>query len=294
MNDNRHDDDRSIRRIAVRILSEDEDDAREELNNVIYSVEDSVQLRTAIYNWSFPIFVIFPALFWVLAILTWALLRPLGNIFFLMSALCALLPLYAVLSWYRFQYGGGRIRGPRGAIYINASDETREKLDKLFAFMQRDSAPKAYYRTKKGALRYLDHNYTYGSLRILLLSASPSVRALYLPPSRRRIADTIKIDAEPDEVIKALNIKPTRKAGPGTKAKYPYVDAVLWLIDEPRLKELDLTNRNAAIEIITKWLSEWFNLHADASGNVPRNDLLKPSAEKIYERQKKITVSKAG
>jgi len=35
MNENRHDDDRSIRRIALRILNEDEDDAREELNNII-------------------------------------------------------------------------------------------------------------------------------------------------------------------------------------------------------------------------------------------------------------------
>lgn len=291
MNQDSHhdDDDRSIRRIALRILNEDEDEAREELDNIVYSVEDSVQLRSAFYSWSLPVFIVFPAFFWVLAIISWTLSRTVGNVLYFMSGISALIPLGVIWNWYRFQYGSGKLRQSREAVYGDASDEAREKLEKLFAYMQRDSSPKAYYRTKKGVLRYLDYNHTFGSLRVLLFSRSPTVRELYLPPGRRRSAEAIKIDTEPDEVIKALNIKPRRKGGPGVKAKYPYLDAVLWLIDEPCLKNLDLTNEQQTVGTIVKWLSEWFKTRADGSGDIPRNDQLKPYAEKIYERQKKIS-----
>lgn len=283
------DDDRSIRRIALRILNEDEDEAREELDNIVYGVEDSVQLRSAFYSWSLPVFIVFPALFWILATISWTFSRAVGNAFYFISGVSALIPLWIAWSWYRFQYGSGKIRGPREAVYGKASDESREKLEKLFTFMQRDSSPKAYYRPKKGLPRYLDYNHTFGSLRVLLFSRSKTVRELYLPPGRRRSAEVIKIDADPDAVIKALNVKPKRKGGPGIKAKYPYLDAILWLIDDPHLKSLDLTNEQPAVNTITKWLSEWFKTHADESGDIPRNDQLKPYAQKIYERQKKIS-----
>jgi hypothetical protein len=284
-----HDDGRSIRRIALRILNEDEDEARVELDNILYGIEDTVELRSIFYNWSLPIILICPFFFGALSLIIAVHSKALGNIFYGIAIICACAPIFVWWNWSHLQYGWGKRRHPRDAHYVDTSDESKEKLEKLFAYMQRDSAPRAYYRVKNFAPRYLDRNYTFGSLRVLLLSASPSVRALCLSPSGHRISAPIKIEADPDEVIKALNVKPKRKGGQGAKVKYPYIDAVLWLIDEPRLNRLDLTNRDQAIDTIKIWLSDWFKDHVDESGDIPRNDQLKPFAEKIHARQEKIS-----
>ena len=74
---------------------------------------------------------------------------------------------------------------------------------------------------------------------------------------------------------------PSGPGGPGRNAKYAYSDALISLIGDARLSALDMSNRAAAIRAIEKWLSEWFEEHADETRDVPRGDLLAPHAEKI-------------
>jgi len=93
----------------------------------------------------------------------------------IVSLILAILPIIALWGWSRFQYGKGKLRKPRPAVYGEASAETAAALDRFFTYLQRDST-KVYYRRRNGEKRYLDPNFSYGPQRILLLSASPTVR----------------------------------------------------------------------------------------------------------------------
>ena len=133
-----------------------------------------------------------------------------------MAIAACLIPLIMAWLWRRFQYGTGRLRKPREPIYANATDETWEALEKLFAYLQRESAPRAYYRNWRGTPIYLEYRYFFGNLRVLLLSEFAAVQALCLSPGGNRISGAIKIENGSDEVIKEL----------GTRFKRPRISRV--------------------------------------------------------------------
>lgn len=285
------DEDRSLRRIALRLLNEDEDQSREELDKIIQAVEEHIARRSAIHTWSIPVMLTFPAAFLIASLVTMLVSRSVANILFGVAIAACLVPMFMSWRWQRFQYGAGRLRTPREAVYVDASDETRAALEKLFAYLQRESAPRAYYRNRQGAQCYLERRYSFGGLRVLLLSDFSAVRELCLTPTGGRISEAIKIEADPEMVIAALAIKPKRSGGPGRNAKYRYDDALIPFICDSRLKSLDLTDQATAIATIKRRLSNWFEDHADESGDVPRGDQLAPYARKIFERMKAAKAS---
>lgn len=281
-----NDDDRSLRRIVLRLLNVDEDLAREELDKIIQAIEEYIGHQSTIHAWSMPVMVIFPFVFLLASLAALFMSKSMASILSGLAALACLVPLFMTWRWHRFQYGTGRLRKPRDAIYVDASDETRAALEKLFAYLRRESAPRAYYRNRQGEKCYLERRYSFGALRVLLLSDFAAVRELCLTPAGGRISEVIKIDADPEEVIKALNIKPKRAGGPGRDPKHRYYDAIISLIGDVRLTALDLTDQVAAIAAIKRRLSDWCEEHADASGDVPRGDQLAPYARKIYDHLK--------
>lgn len=169
---------------------------------------------------------------------------------------------------------------------MSASDETKETLEKFFAYIQREDGPKAYYRDRKGKKCYLDRRFSFGKLRVLLLSEFGAFRSLCLLPSGKRISEVIRIEADPDEIINALKIKPKRGAGPGRNVKYAYIEAIFDLRGDPLLDTLDLNDEAAATRSITDWLLEWFQSTANVSADVPDRKLLIPYAGKIFNHLK--------
>lgn len=283
-----NDEDRSLRRIVLRVLNEDEDQAGRELDDIIRAVSEHIGRESSIYTWAVPALLTIPPLFLLAYLVVSLISKTAGNFLFGVAQLSCLIPLYFIWKWGRFQYGSGRLWRPREALYVDASDETKEVLEKFFSYLRREGGPKAYYRDRKGEKRYLERRYFFGTLRILLLSEFGAIRALCLSPHGKRISETIKVDADPDQIIKALQIKPKRAGGPGRYAKYPYSDAIISLIGDEQLAALDLTGEAAAIAAIKRRLLRWFEDHADESGDVPRGDLLAPYARKIYDQLKDI------
>ena len=169
---------------------------------------------------------------------------------------------------------------------MGASEETKEILEKFFAYIQREDGPRAYYRDRKGRQHYLDRHYSFGRLRVLLLSKFGAFRSLCLLPGGKRISEAIKIEADPDEIINVLSIKPKRSGGPGRNVKYAYVEAAFDLRADPRLETLDLNDEAAAVRSLTDWLDEWFDSAANISGDIPKRDRLTPYARKIYAHLK--------
>lgn len=283
-----HDDDaRSLRRIVLRLLHEDEDEARRELDDIIRKVAEYVGPESSLYTWAVPVLLTIPPLLLAASLIAGRFSEVAGNILFGAAQISCLIPLYALWKWYRFQYGRGWLWTPREALYVNVSDETKETLEKFFAHIQREGGPKAYFWDRKGRKRYLDRHYSFGKLRVLLLSEFGAFRALCLLPGGKRISEAIKIEAAPDEIINVLNIKPKRSGGPGRNVKYAYVEAAFDLRADPRLATLDLNDEAAAVRSLTDWLDEWFDSAANVSAEIPKRDRLTPYARKIYAHLKK-------
>ncbi|MGC4250387.1 MAG: hypothetical protein QM605_02680 [Sphingobium sp.] len=282
-----NDDDRSLRRIALRILNEDERQAQDEVDEVIQGIDGYLGTQSRLYAWPIPITIVFPVFFLIMSRLASLYSATWENILFGIALLACFLPFGILWYWRRDQYGSGRLWKPREAIYADASDETRETLERLFAYLRLESSPKIYFLDRKGVKQYPDRGYVSGSLRVLLLSNFAAVRALCLSPDGKRISEVIKVDADPDEVIKALGIKPKRAGGPGRNIKYAYAEAIFDLRGDPRLDTLDLTDEAGAARSITDWLLEWFQSAANVSADVPDRKLLIPYARKIFNHLKK-------
>lgn len=284
-----HDDDaRSLRRIVLRLLHEDEDEARRELDDIIRAVAEYIGRESSLYTWAVPVILTIPPLLMAASFLVTLFSKTAGNILYGAALLSLLIPLCALWKWGRFQYGRGWLWTPREAIYVNASDETMETLEKFFAYIQREGGPKAYYRDRKGKKHKLDRHFSFGKLRVLLLSEFGAFRSLCLLPGGKRISEAIKIEADPDEIISVLSIKPKRSGGPGRNVKYAYVEAAFDLRADPRLATLDLNDEAAAVRSLTDWLDEWFDSAANVSGDIPKRDRLTPYARKIYVHLKKF------
>ena len=287
------DDARSLRRIALRLLNEDEDEARGELDGIIRAVAERIGRESSLYTWAVPVILTIPPLLLIASLIVTLFSKMAGNLVFGAAQLALLIPLYALWRWGRFQYGSGWLWKPREAIYVGASDETRETLEKFFAHIQREEGPKAYYRDRRGKQRYLDRRYSFGKLRVLLLSEFGPFRSLCLLPGGKRISEPIKIAADPDEIINALKIKPKRGAGPGRNVKYAYTEAVFDLRADPRICALDLNDEAVAVRSITNWLEEWFDSAANVSGEFPKREQLTPYAKKIYDHLKRTGAANA-
>ncbi|WP_206240663.1 hypothetical protein [Novosphingobium terrae] len=279
-----NDEDRSLRRIVLRFLNESEELAREELDKIIQAIEEYIGHQPLIQSWTIPTIIIFTPIFLIFSILLAPASKLLGNSLFVAALAACLLPLFMVWRWHRNQYGTGRLRKPREALYLGASEETIAALEKLFAYLQREDGPKLYYRDKHGKQHFLNRRNFFGSLRVLLLSEFSSVRELCLTPTGGRIAAAIKIDADPAEVLKILAIKPKRPAGHGRYAKYPYADALVSFLGDSDILSIDATRQEMANTAIRRRLNSFFVEHVDDSGAVPRADQVQELVRKIYVR----------
>ena len=279
-----NDDHRSLARIAARLLSiaEQEYEALAEIDRIASGIERAVRIRYVTLTVVFGVlsaFALIGLLVWIVAGLTGNNLgwRPVVIIVPLIVLAAA-----PVLYWRYFQYGLGKIRAKRPALYRGGSKATIETLEKLFEYLGRRTGPRAYFRTRAGTKRYISRHVFWGRLRGLLLSENPGDRAIVLPPYDLWFSGEIFIEADPEDIISAL--KPKRRGGPGREPKYAYADAMIDLIDNPELADIDLGDEIAARRKVEALLVAWFQTRADESGDAPRSDMIRPYAEKVVKR----------
>jgi hypothetical protein len=164
------------------------------------------------------------------------------------------------------------------------------QFDEFLGYLQKASGPQAYYISRFGKRRvFLNRRQFFGRLRYFLFSEHSADRALVM---RFRTGHSLPGDIflHRDDVDKLLVMgKPKRKGGPGRNSKYQYAEAIIALIGDPRLGSLDMNDRAASVRMVKKWLGDWFDANADASGDVPRGDQLSPFAEKIVDHLKNLT-----
>lgn len=149
--------------------------------------------------------------------------------------------------WRYFQYGFGRKQKARPAIVVEGSKATIDALEKLFAHLAKRTSPRAYYRTRSGAQRYVNRQYFLGALRYLLLSDDAGARAMVMPPDGNWFFREIRIEADPEEIIAALKVKP--RSG-GRPQQYDHAAIVLTLLEHPAIGAIDPSKHGAESQVM--------------------------------------------
>lgn len=232
------------------------------------------------YNIGLVVSAVFGAFFLIslLLLLILAHSKFVNALFFLVLTLLA--ATVAPLMWRQvYQYG---LKIPDEPLNLpHAADR---HFEEFLGHLQRVSGPQAYRLARFGKKRKpFNRRQFFGRLRYFHFSESSTVRGMVMRfPTAFSVSD---IYLHRDDVQKIVAMAKTkRKGGTGRDPKYRYADAIVALIGDPRLAELDLNAALTATGEIEKILSDWFDSNADASGDVPRKDLVQPYAKKIYAR----------
>jgi hypothetical protein len=187
-----------------------------------------------------------------------------------------------------YQYG---LKTPDTPLELpHASDR---HFDEFLGYLQKVDAPQAYYLSRFGKRRKpLTRRQFFGKLRYFLFSEHSTDRAIVMR-FRTGLSLPADIFLHRNDVEKMLVMsRPKRKGGPGRNTKYRYENAIISLLGDTRLGGLDLNDRAASVRTIKEWFVDWFEANANASGDVPRGDLLSPYAEKIFDHLKSSTAIK--
>ena len=207
---------RSLARIAARLLyaKDKEELGLEELDRVAVATERAIRRRFLVLATSFLLCI----LLLLLVLVVWGAAALNGDDTGQAASIAAisLLAIAACVAgyWRHFQYGLGIAEKKRTPIYGNSRRSTVETLEKLFDYLGRRTAPAAYYYDRRGRRRAVHRRHFYGRLRGLLLSEVASDRAIVLPPHGFWFSAQIYVDAEPEDIIRALKVRPSSGGRP--------------------------------------------------------------------------------
>lgn len=210
------------------------------------------------------------------------------NLFFYLT-LATLAATIAPHLWRQaYQYG---LKVPDAPLSLPHSPD--RLFDEVLGYLQKVDGPRAYYVSRFRKKRVpLKRRQFFGKLRYFLFSEHSDDRGMVMRyPTAMSLPADLYLHRDDVEAMHAMS-KPKRKGGPGRNAKYQYDDAIIALIGDPRLGALDVEDRAAAINTIKDWLSDWFEINADESGDVPRRDQLTRYAEKICTHLNMIASAK--
>lgn len=198
--------------------------------------------------------------------------------FTMLIALVAIPPLI-LAAWHAWQYSTGFPGKP-----LALPHEPDAKIEFAVAQLQKETGPAVFRRVSfSGRLERADRHIFFGRLRYLLLSEDFAVRRQVSGfPLPFKGAGDLFLARSDAEHLRSL-ARPKRRGGPGRDPKYPYVEAVIAILSDPAITGCNLADQNGAVRIIENRLAEWFEDHADESGAVPRKDLIRPYAIKIFE-----------
>jgi len=154
-----------LRIIAARFISSDEQIGLAELERITADASRLIRKRYWLWFASLVATATATAVTLLLAIaLTWEK-EPVADIVTLVGLICFGTMLAVGASWRAFQYGGVKAAAPQKPVYANPEDPAVRNLERLFAMLQLESSPRAFYLSRDGTRRHIDHRYFFGKLR---------------------------------------------------------------------------------------------------------------------------------
>jgi hypothetical protein len=267
----------SLRRVAARFINTDEQTGLAELDRIAADASRVIQRR----YWLLCTTSAATAFATAVTLLPWLALTlneaPGADVIGLIGLGCFGLMMAAGASWRVFQYGGLKAATPQNPVYADPEDSAARNLERLFAILQLESSPRAFYFARNGARRYVDHRYFFSKLRAAHVANDSTIRNALFGPAGFWFAPELFLEADVDKLIADAKAKPSRKGAP---KQYDHTNAIIALIDHPKVRALDISKKRGNQREIIELLENWYR---DRRLNVPSQSQLAPYANQILE-----------
>lgn len=266
-----------LRIIAARFISSDEQIGLAELERITADASRLIRKRYWLWFTSLVATATATAVTLLLAIaLTWEK-EPGADIVTLVGLICFGTMLAVGASWRAFQYGGIKAAAPQKPVYANPEDPAVRNLERLFAMLQLESSPRAFYLSRDGTRRHIDHRYFFGNLRAAYVARDSTIRSALVGPVGFWFDRELFLEADVDKLIADAKAEPTRAGAP---KKYDYTNAVISLIEHPKVRALDITKKRGNQTLIVGLLEDWYR---SRRSEVPSETQLSSYAKQILE-----------
>lgn len=274
-----------LRIVAARFISTDEQAGLGELDRITEQASRVIQkrywsLRLALGATAFATtMTLLPGIFLTLGSAPGALTVV------IIGLVCFSLMLLAIVAWRVFQYGGVAASTPRPALYGNGDDPAVRNVERLFKLLQRESSPRAFFRLANGRRRYVDHRYFFGKLRAAHVARDSTIRSAFFSPIGSWFDRELFLEADVDHLIAEGKAEPSRAGAP---RKYDYTNAVISLIEHPKVRTIDISRMRGNQKLIIGLLEDWYR---SRRLEVPSETQLSGYAKQILETMAKNRAS---
>lgn len=201
----------SLRIIAARCISDDEQDGLAEINRITADIYGLINWKFTVLFSAFTIMLLFTAILLLSGVsLVFAGVK--GGEIVTAIGLIPFALLLAVLGYWRiFQYGGMTVNTPQKALYGDPDDPAVRNLERLFSVLQLESTPRAFYITRNGRRRHIDERYFFGSLRAAHVARDRSLRDVLFAPAGFWFSRELFMEVDVATLIAQINAKPNRR-----------------------------------------------------------------------------------
>lgn len=266
-----------LRVVAARFVDNDEQTGLAELDRIAADSSRLVQNRYWALWLALVATAVSATLMLILGIVWTINEAPGADALLIIGLACFILTMAVVASWRAFQYGGIKASAPQDAAYANPDEPAARNLERLFTLLQRESTLRAFYLTKSGVRRYVDHRYFFGKLRAAHVAREGTIRSALVGPVGFWFGRELFLEADVDKLIADAKAEPSRKGAP---KQYDHTNAIIALIDHPRVRTLDISKKRGNQKEIIELLEDWYR---GRRLKVPSQTQLAPYANQILE-----------
>lgn len=266
-----------LRIVAARFVDNDEQAGLVELDRIAADSSRLVQNRYLALWLALVSTAVSATLMLILGIVWTINEAPGADTLLILGLACFILTMAVVASWRAFQYGGIKTSAPQDAAYANPDEPAARNLERLFVLLQRESTLRAFYRTKSGVRRYVDHRYFFGKLRAAHVAREGAIRSALVGPVGFWFGRELFLEADVDKLIADAKAEPSRKGAP---KQYDHTNAIIALIDHPRVRTLDISKKRGNQKEIIELMEDWYR---GRRLKVPSQTQLAPYANQILE-----------
>jgi hypothetical protein len=266
-----------LRIVAARFVDNDEQAGLAELDRIAADSSRLVQNRYLALWLALVATAISATLMLILGIVWTINGSPGADTLLIIGLACFILTMAVVASWRAFQYGGIKASTPQDAAYANPDEPAARNLERLFALLQRESTLRAFYQTKSGVRRYVDHRYFFGKLRAAHVAREGAIRSALVGPVGFWFGRELFLEADVDKLIADAKAEPSRKGAP---KQYDHTNAIIALIDHPKVRALDISKKRGNQKEIIELMEDWYR---GRRLKVPSQTQLAPYANQILE-----------
>jgi hypothetical protein len=266
-----------LRIVAARFVDNDEQAGLVELDRIAADSSRLVQNRYLALWLALVSTAVSATLMLILGIVWTINGTPGADTLLIIGLACFILTMAVVASWRAFQYGGIKTSAPQDAAYANPDEPAARNLERLFVLLQRESTLRAFYRTKSGVRRYVDHRYFFGKLRAAHVAREGAIRSALVGPVGFWFGRELFLEADVDKLIADAKAEPSRKGAP---KQYDHTNAIIALIDHPKVRALDISKKRGNQKEIIELMEDWYR---GRRLKVPSQTQLAPYANQILE-----------